>query len=1180
MREQLRWLKIRMVWPGALVLLAAAFGLGLAAWGRWTGVARGQGPLCAIYPIAVHHGTLAGAQKGDIFLDIENGVGAGNFGWLRWKNRTGQKCPGEPIPDSAHTLADSLAYPGNSTTCDGDCWKGYLDPDESDADYECYDPDDDYEINVGDWIWGHTGIVNSNEVRDELDEHIVQERVLRVAVLDQAECDGAGEECKGDAPGGGADVKYRVSGFALVRLVSYDLSHKEISLEFLRWDNACGQDGGADTCDPYVDLYVSQTGNYGLEQMTNLAIFGPDLCTDYGDPYTPRNSPWYEELNGVYPFRLDIPADYESRAQSLTQVHNGGTDTNDIVRVEIWDPDCYNSLDSSLTITNTVTGLPVTGSCSTNRKNPCIIVLRDLTPPDNDPQNPLGFLRIDENRGHGDPPGDGLCAEPSSYTSGYNTVTEYTLYYYRQQGDGSLERRDLARYTKGGADGDSDTDMLWVSPGGSLPDDPPADGWAGSPYGFAWDEGDGNFEVDLDSEASNIYVNPADGKRSLFLDVRGVSGSSENGFDIWAGPRYINVPSEVNERNVDVILHAGDYHSSAGATLFGMGHLPMNSNYQEVVTLTLAYVPPEWAGRRLAVSNFDNDAGAAPPLTFLFDTMPYGDWHYDGDLSGPSVWATNVFTVPSAPDHTFYGGYLQVVYQAGAHDTFGWKVTRFLHNLSESTKEASETAISPGDVLTYTIVVSNAGTEDALAASLSDPIPAHTTYVTGSARTDPPGSGVLTETASAVEWSGPVAANQAITLTFQVTVNPDAAEGTEIINTVAISDGACGFYREATVLVEALAPPQHEIYLPLILKVWSAVYAPTSTPQPTATPTATPSPTPPPTAGASPTPTNTPTGTVTPTPTETGTPTETPTITPTPICAVVIEEPVYDWHTTVTVRGDPGDSIVLRDMDALGVIIGTGTVGSGDYCNGTVAIDVNGNLVHGHIIAALSTLYPSSDTACVGVTACWPTTTPTPTPTPTLTPTSTPEEPYITVSPQCSPEGQGVDLWVYGYNWVANPNKTIVIQWDGDTRASFPSRVNWSTSFHIDAAEATSGTHTVTALIVSSAIEDSKDVLIPCPPTPPNPPGGAHGDISGRTWVYYNYTLVCWSGVEVKLEQDSNTIATTTSGSGGRYGFDNVPGGTYDLVATITIDSVDYYGVRAVVSGGALSGQHILLYPQ
>jgi len=430
-----------------------------------------------------------------------------------------------------------------------------------------------------------------------------------------------------------------------------------------------------------VSMYTSQTGNYGLEQTANLSIFGPHICTSYGDAYTPYNSQWYSELNGVYHFQIDIPADYENRATDLTGRYNSGTDTNDVVRVEIWDPDCYNSPFSSnqFVITNTVTGLPMTisNACgSNNRKQPCVPLLRTQ-----DPQNPFGFVRIDENRGGGSPPGNGTCAEPGSYTAGFNTVTEYTLYYYRRRGDGSVERRNLARYTKGGAETDSNTDMRWVSPGGSLTGDPVPDGWVGSPYGFAWDAGDGNFEiVDLDPESltgetPDIYVNPVSGKRSLFLDVRGVQGASENGFDLWVGPRYQTVPGEVNARNVDIVLHAGDYHSSAGATSFGMGHLPMNSNYLEVVTLTLAYVPPEWAGRTIRVSNFDNDAGAQPPVTFIFDTMPYDDWHWDGDLGGGDSWASNTFTVPSPPDYTFYGGFLQVVYKAGGNDTFSWKIT-------------------------------------------------------------------------------------------------------------------------------------------------------------------------------------------------------------------------------------------------------------------------------------------------------------------------------------------------------------------------------------------------------------------------------------------------------------------------------------------------------------------------
>ncbi len=438
---------------------------------------------------------------------------------------------------------------------------------------------------------------------------------------------------------------------------------------------------------PLTSIYASQTGIYGTEQTSNLSIFGPDICTAYGDAYTPRTSQWYDQLNGVYHFHLDIPANYEGAAQDLTRRWNSGTDTNDILRIEIWDPDCYNQpfLSNQFVITHTIDELPMTisNACKggNDRKQPCIIVLKN-SPTDSpagigDPQNPFGFVRIDENRGSGATPGDGTCGEPDFYTAAYNTVTEYTLYYFKTRGDGSVERRDLARYTKGGAETDSDTDLRWVCPGGSMPGDAPAvpDGWSGSSYSFTWDPAsDGNFEIDLSTEVPGIYVNPSDGKRSLFLDVRGVRGASENGFDLWAGPRYKTTPSEVNARNVDIVLTRGDYHSSAGATFFGLGHLPMNSNYQEVVTLTLAYVPAAWEGRTIRVSAFDNDAGAQN-VVFLFDTIPPEDWHHIGQLSGNNTWYHNDFTIPSVPTHTFYGGYLQAIYSAGAHDTFGWAIT-------------------------------------------------------------------------------------------------------------------------------------------------------------------------------------------------------------------------------------------------------------------------------------------------------------------------------------------------------------------------------------------------------------------------------------------------------------------------------------------------------------------------
>jgi len=249
MRERQRWL-IRIVRPGALALLAVAFGLGLAVWGRWADVAYGQGPLCAVYPIALHRETLTGKNPGDLLPNIRNGAGSGQFAWLRWKGLSSEMCSDESSADSSQILGASLAYPGNSTTCDTvdgeECWRGYLNPYDSNQDHECYDPEDDYQLNVGDFVWGSTGDIGATSVRNALDEHIERERILRGVVWDEAWYEG----------GGGSYIQYRVYGFALVKLLDYNTGAKTITMEFVRWDNSCGQGGGAGACDPYVDSDV------------------------------------------------------------------------------------------------------------------------------------------------------------------------------------------------------------------------------------------------------------------------------------------------------------------------------------------------------------------------------------------------------------------------------------------------------------------------------------------------------------------------------------------------------------------------------------------------------------------------------------------------------------------------------------------------------------------------------------------------------------------------------------------------------------------------------------------------------------------------------------------------------------------------------------------------------------
>jgi hypothetical protein len=161
-----------------------------------------------------------------------------------------------------------------------------------------------------------------------------------------------------------------------------------------------------------------------------------------------------------------------------------------------------------------------------------------------------------------------------------------------------------------------------------------------------------------------------------------------------------------------------------------------------------------------------------------------------------------------------------------------------------------------------------------------------------------------------------------------------------------------------------------------------------------------------PTAGASPTPTETPTGTVTPTPTETGTPTETATPSSTPACVVLIQGDVHEYTTIVTVSGNDGDLIELRDMDEGGVVVGAArTINDpGNYCGGQVQFPVNLTDRLGHIIAAIAINRPSSDTACVGVTACWDT------PTPTATGTTTPTPGRPIPAKTLSSNGRGLEI--------------------------------------------------------------------------------------------------------------------------------------------------------------------------
>jgi hypothetical protein len=180
---------------------------------RITADARGQqassGGGCEVYPIAVHESTVANVQSGDSLGDIYNGAGAGNFGWLRWSDAPGHT--------SENYLGEELVNPRLSVN-----------------DFEEAEPpgdSSDTTLNAGDWVWGLTGINNSDDIRDELNRLAATSAVIRVPVWDDV------------SEGTGSNLAYHVQRFILVTLTFIELPPGQggyISATFVDEDpNAC-----------------------------------------------------------------------------------------------------------------------------------------------------------------------------------------------------------------------------------------------------------------------------------------------------------------------------------------------------------------------------------------------------------------------------------------------------------------------------------------------------------------------------------------------------------------------------------------------------------------------------------------------------------------------------------------------------------------------------------------------------------------------------------------------------------------------------------------------------------------------------------------------------------------------------------------------------------------------------
>ncbi len=464
---------------------------------------------------------------------------------------------------------------------------------------------------------------------------------------------------------------------------------------------------------PQADIYASRRVDQGLVNTSNQSVFGPWICTGWGDPFSPNNTIFTSERPYAYKYRILLPADYP----------------DDILRVELFDPDTYNTPDNTVEVVHSRTAqlnapqtfpnYPVEMNCSSTRKNACNIRTGEDTLIGSngityDHINPFWTVRIDENRGVNNV--SGVCQNFNGYTPDTNTETLYEMFYYRQNDDGTIEEVKLGRYT-GLKDNSHDTDLRWISPGGANSFDQtvtvPADNTTfnpatGQPY---------TFELNIERDLPNILTEEGSGNRYVYLNVTTQNGGSENGFEIWAGPDdyYTSVPSNVNDRNLYILNNPGSHHSK-GATVFARGNLPMNSNISNPVEIPLMYVGTEMAGATIFIDIFDPDAGAKPPVVFFFDSIAFEpdesewdgvnwtntDWAMSfggnndssfgcfagGDSYGSACndqWVNYAITVPGGDtcyDHPdrgeqcipFYGGRFTAYYDGGAGDTYGWQI--------------------------------------------------------------------------------------------------------------------------------------------------------------------------------------------------------------------------------------------------------------------------------------------------------------------------------------------------------------------------------------------------------------------------------------------------------------------------------------------------------------------------
>ncbi|MGD2078368.1 MAG: pilus assembly protein TadG-related protein, partial [Chloroflexota bacterium] len=413
-----------------------------------------------------------------------------------------------------------------------------------------------------------------------------------------------------------------------------------------------------------AEILTPSALDYGHVRLATQYIYGPEGCSEEGDPVSTRQEsldafngfqPMFE---GVYDYRIVVNDDY---------------DASNTLRIELFDPDSYNNRADAALITHSLSDGREAHelSCTGNTNGPgdrCIIGTGESLAAVN--QNPFWLQRVDENWAEGcrPVPGEGLG----------EVITTYELFYYDDAGG----RQILGSYTVDNARDSNHTDMQWVSPG-SPGSSVPAD--------------EGSFEIDLAQIPEDDL-----GRRIIEMSVSTTSGAGKNAWDLWVGPPssyFANqgippLASDVNQRNLQLANNPASYVVT-GVSTYAIGRMPVSHFAAgDVIRMPLVPIDSTLGGGIVYATIYDADG--TKDTVFTIDTVAKGDFSmntsvvdapssgHSGTSSDPlqasceggqdcnAKWMLPQYTL-RVPEVFFAGGTLEADY-APQQDDFIWSL--------------------------------------------------------------------------------------------------------------------------------------------------------------------------------------------------------------------------------------------------------------------------------------------------------------------------------------------------------------------------------------------------------------------------------------------------------------------------------------------------------------------------